>query len=292
MVEEHMFVSGHTACAGCGQALAVKLIFDTLGKEVIVVNATGCLEVFSTGYPNSAWNIPFIHSLFENAAAVASGIEAALKHKGISDVTVISQGGDGSTADIGLQALSGMWERGHNVLSICYDNEAYMNTGIQRSGLTPTNAYTTTSPTGKNWAGNWRPKKNMVEIALAHNCPYVATATVGYIPDLQKKIKKAASIKGPKFLHVLVPCPLGWGHDTDLTYEIAQLAVQTGFFPILEYEYGKLVSVIKPAQIRPVEDYLRLQRRFAHLLKEDNKKELDKIKEFVNNNIIKYNLKS
>jgi len=204
-----LFVSGHTACSGCGQSMAVKLIFNEIGPNVVVANSTGCLEVFSTAYPCSAWRVPFVHSLFENSAAVASGVEAALAHLGKTDTMVVSQAGDGGSADIGLQALSGMWERGHNILSICYDNEAYMNTGIQRSGLTPFGASTSTSPVGKEWKGNWRPKKNMPEIAMAHNCAYVATATIGYHADLIRKVRKAKSIKGPKYLQVLVPCPLG-----------------------------------------------------------------------------------
>jgi pyruvate ferredoxin oxidoreductase beta subunit len=180
-MNETLFAYGHTACAGCGQSLAARLVIDAAGKNTIVANNTGCLEVFSTSYPDSAWEVPFIHSLFENSAAVASGIEAALKYLGKKDsVNVIAQGGDGGTADIGLQALSGMLERGHDILYVCYDNEAYMNTGVQRSGLTPFDTNTTTSPSGEKSSGNIRPKKPMPEIALAHGIPYVATASSGF----------------------------------------------------------------------------------------------------------------
>jgi pyruvate ferredoxin oxidoreductase beta subunit len=285
-----MFAAGHTACSGCGQSLAAKLIFNEIGPNVIVANSTGCLEVFSTAYPYSAWRVPFIHSLFENSAAVASGVEAAMAHLGKTDTIIVSQAGDGGTADIGLQALSGMWERGQNVLSICYDNEAYMNTGIQRSGLTPFAAATSTSPVGAKWTGNWRPKKNMPEIAVAHNCAYVATATIGYYMDLIKKVRKAISIKGPKYLHVLVPCPLGWRYATELTYEISRLAVQTGLFPMFEYENGKLTATTTVSQLKPLEDYFKPQGRFAHLFKKGGEAELEKIHEYVKHNVEKYGL--
>ncbi|MCM8762960.1 MAG: thiamine pyrophosphate-dependent enzyme, partial [Candidatus Omnitrophica bacterium] len=187
-MDKDLFVYGHTACAGCGQSLASRLVLEAAGKNTIVVNNTGCLEVFSTGYPESCWGVPFIHSLFENAAAVASGIESALKYLGKKDkINVLAQGGDGGTADIGLQALSGMLERGHDVLYICYDNEAYMNTGIQRSGLTPLDTNTTTSPIGEKSLGNPRPKKPLLEIVNAHGIAYAATASVGYPQDVQRK---------------------------------------------------------------------------------------------------------
>lgn len=286
----NLFESGHTACSGCGQSLASKIIFNEIGPNVVVTNSTGCLEVFSTGYPCTSWRVPFIHSLFENSAAVASGVEAALAHLGRTDTMVVSQAGDGGTADIGLQALSGMWERGQNVLSICYDNEAYMNTGIQRSGLTPFGAATSTSPSGKKWMGNWRPKKNMPEIAVAHRCAYVATSTVGFHADLLKKVRKAMTIKGPKYLHVLVPCPLGWRHGPELTYEISRLAVQTGLFPVFEYENGSLTSVMHLPELKPVEDYFRPQGRFSHLFKKGGEKELEKIRQLVKESVEKYGI--
>jgi pyruvate ferredoxin oxidoreductase beta subunit len=283
-----LFTSGHTACAGCGQSLAARLVLDAAGPNTIIANNTGCLEVFSTKYPESSWGVPWIHSLFENAAAVASGIEAALKSQGKNEgVTVIAEAGDGGTADIGMQALSGMWERGHNILSICYDNEAYENTGIQRSGLTPFNANTTTSPYGALSFGNPRPKKPMPEIANAHGIIYVATASVGYPQDLQRKVKKAIGLKGPKYLQIHVPCPLGWGYSSNLTYQIARLAVQTGLYPLIEYENGILTGVLKIAP-KPVEEYLKIQRRFRHVV--SNPGELAKIQDIANSNIKKYSL--
>lgn len=293
MTEEtkHLFSSGHTACAGCGQAIAARLVIDAAGPNTIIANNTGCLEVFSTKYPESAWGVPWIHSLFENAAAVASGIEAGLIHLGINDkINIICQAGDGGTADIGLQALSGMWERGHNILSICYDNESYMNTGVQRSGLTPFGTNTTTTPIGGVQSlGNLRPKKPMPEIAVAHGLPYVATASTGYPQDIQKKVKKALSIKGPKYLQIHVPCPLGWRHDSQLTYSIAKLAVETGLYPLVEYENGKLANVRKLAQVKPVEEYLKYQGRFKHILTDDQ--QLKQIQAIADNNIERYGLK-
>ena len=284
-----LFKAGHTACAGCGQAIAARLVIETAGPNTIIVNNTGCLEVFSTRYPESAWNVPWIHSLFENAAAVASGVEAALIYLGKKENTnVIAQAGDGGTADIGLQALSGMLERGHDILYVCYDNEAYMNTGVQRSGLTPFNTNTSTSPIGAKSTGNIRPKKPMPEIALAHGIPYVAVASAGFIPDLQRKVKKALSIKGPKYIQIHVPCPLGWRHETDMTLEVARLAVETGLYPLIEYENGVLVSRRQIAP-KPVEEYLKVQGRFKHLL--NNPAEIKQIQEIADNNIRKYNLK-
>lgn len=288
MDNKPLFTSGHTACAGCGQAIGARLVIEAAGQNTIVANNTGCLEVFSTAFPESAWNVPFIHSLFENCAAVASGVEAALKFLGKKELTnVIAQAGDGGTADIGLQALSGMLERGHDILYVCYDNEAYMNTGIQRSGLTPFDTNTTTSPTGEKSFGNPRPKKPMPEIANAHGIPYVATASVGYPQDVQRKVKKALSIKGPKYMQIHVPCPLGWRHESALTYNVAKLAVETGLYPLIEYENGKL-SAVRQITPKPVEEYLKVQGRFKHIL--NNPEELKKIQEIANNNIQKYNL--
>ena len=285
-----LFNPGHTACAGCGQALAARLVVDTSGANTIITNNTGCLEVFSTKYPESSWGVPFIHSLFENAAAVASGVEAALKYLGKKEnINVIAQGGDGGTADIGLQALSGMWERGHDILYVCYDNEAYMNTGIQRSGLTPFNSNTTTSPVGQLSLGNIRPKKPMPEIALAHGIPYVATASSGFPQDIQNKVKKALSIKGPKYIQIHAVCPLGWRHETSVAIDIAKLAVETGLYPLIEYENGKLVSVRK-IQPKPVQEYLKTQGRFKHLLY--NPEEIKKIQALADHNIEKYNLRT
>jgi len=294
MIDEKILLTpGHTGCAGCGQALAARLVIDAAGKNTIVVNNTGCLEVFTTGYPYTSWRVPFIHSLFENAGAVASGVESALNYLGIKDnVNVIAQAGDGGFADIGLQAFSGLWERGHDILTICYDNEAYMNTGIQRSGTTPTGTNTTTTPVGKISAGNLRWKKNLVDIALAHKCVYVATASVHLPIDLQNKVKKALKMKGPKFIHILAICPLGWSSDPAETIKVTEVAVRTGFWPLVEYENGVLTKVrkIKKDELLPIEEYFKLQKRFAHLLKEENKNIVEMWKEKVKENIEKYNL--
>ena len=285
-----LFNSGHTACAGCGQSLGARLVLEAAGPNTIIANNTGCLEVFSTAYPQTAWGVPFIHSLFENCAAVASGIEGALKYLGIKDkINVIAQGGDGGTADIGLQALSGMLERGHDILYVCYDNEAYMNTGVQSSGLTPFDTNTTTSPVGSQSIGNIRPKKPMPEIAMAHGIPYVATASVGFVQDLQRKVKKALVIKGPKYIQVHVPCPLGWRHESNKTIDVGKLAVETGLYPLIEYESGQLTArrQIKPL---PVEEYLKIQGRFKHLL--NNPEAIKAIQAIADNNIKKYGLKA
>ena len=284
-----LFKPGHTACAGCGQAIAARLVIEAAGPNTIIANSTGCLEVFTTAYPETAWAVPWIHSLFENSAAVASGIEAALKYQGKKDTTnVIAQGGDGGTADIGLQALSGMLERGQDILYVCYDNEAYMNTGVQRSGLTPFDTNTTTSPAGSASMGNPRPKKPLPEICAAHGIPYVATASAAYFQDLQRKVKKALSIKGAKYIQVHVPCPLGWRHETNLTLDVARLAVDTGLYPLVEYESGVLTGRRQIAP-KPVEEYLKVQARFKHLLKSPD--EIKKIQEIADNNIKKYGLK-
>lgn len=289
MANKPLFAPGHTACAGCGQAIGARLVVDAAGPNTIIANNTGCLEVFSTRYPESAWEVPWIHSLFENAAAVASGIEAALKYLGKKEgINVIAQGGDGSTADIGLQALSGMFERGHDILYVCYDNEAYMNTGIQRSGLTPIQSATTTSPSGSGSSGNPRPKKNMPEIAVAHGIPYVATTSSGFPQDVSRKVKKALSIKGPKYIQMHVPCPLGWRHEPGKTLEVAKLAVEAGLYPLIEFENGKLSGVrkIKPA---PVEEYLKAQGRFKHII--NNPEALKQVQAFADYNIERYGLR-
>jgi len=288
---DHLLASGHTACPGCGQSLAARLVLRAAGRNVMVVNSTGCLEVFSSKYPESAWEVPWLHSLFENTSAVAAGIEAALKITGQLDrVRVIAQGGDGSTADIGLGAISGMLERGHDVLYICYDNEAYMNTGIQRSGSTPYYARTTTSPPGKVSLGNWRPKKDVPQIALAHGIPYVAVASVGYPMDLDRKVRKALSIRGPKYVQIHVPCPLGWGTAPERTIDFARLAVLTGLYPLYEVENGELRALKIPKRV-PVEEYLKEQVRFRHLFgKEDRKKEIAEIQGIADQNIEKFGL--
>jgi len=288
-MNKHFYAPGHTACAGCGQSLAVRLVLDVAGKNTIVANNTGCLEVFSTKYPESAFEVPFVHSLFENCPAVASGVEAALIYQGKKEGTnIIAQAGDGGTADIGLQSLSGMWERGHDILYICYDNEAYMNTGIQRSGLTPHLANTTTSPKGQKSTGNVRFKKPIPEIAMAHGIPYVATASICIIQDLQRKVKKALSIKGPKYLQIHVPCPLGWQYAPQQSSVIAKLAIDCGLYPLIEYEYGKLTGV-RSITPKPVEEYLKAQGRFKHLL--NDSAAIKEVQAVADANIAKYGLK-
>jgi len=271
MTEEEQLAPGHRACIGCGEALAVRLACKALGNNVIIVNATGCMEVVSSQLPYTSWRVPWIHTLFENTAAVASGIEAGLKimtKKGRrlpQDVTVVAMAGDGGTSDIGLQALSGALERGHNFLYICLDNEAYMNTGIQRSSATPYGASTTTSPAGKVSIGQVTWKKNMPAIAAAHDIPYVATACPSYPFDLMNKVSKAAAIKGPAYLHILSVCPVGWRCPTELTIRIGRLAAQTGVFPLYEVEHGKYKLNVDPPKLKPVTEYLKLQGRFRHL---------------------------
>jgi len=288
--EDNFYVSGHTACAGCGQSMAVRIVMNAAGKNTMVANSTGCLEVFSTKAPETAFGVPWIHSLFENSAAVASGIEAGLKYLNkLSEIRVISQAGDGGTGDIGLQAISGMLERGQDVLFVCYDNEAYMNTGIQRSGSTPFYANTTTSPVGKKSLGNPRPKKPMVEICAAHHIPYSATASVGNPKDVERKVKKALSIRGPKYLQIHVPCPLGWKSEPAKTLEIAKLAISTGLYPLVEYEFGRLAKAMKITSPKPVEEYLKTQGRFKHLLK--STEALQEVQEVANKNIEYYGLK-
>ncbi len=265
------FTAGHRACTGCGEALAVKLACKALGPNTIIANATGCMEVVSSQFPYTAWNVPWIHTLFENTAAVAGGIESALKvmkRKGRgpkTDVTVVAMAGDGGTADIGLQALSGALERGHDFIYMCFDNEAYMNTGIQRSSATPYGAATTTSPVGAKSIGQFSWKKNMPAIAAAHDIPYVATASPSYPFDLMDKVKKAADVKGPAYLHILSVCPTGWRCTTDIAVSIGRLAVETGIFPLYEIENGRYKLNIKPAKLKPVQDYFKLQGRFSHL---------------------------
>ena len=284
--KKDLFAHGHRACGGCGQALAARVVADAAGENTIACVATGCLEVFSSPYPDPAWRIPFLHSLFENSAAVASGVEAAYKALGKGPVNIIAQGGDGSTADIGFQSISGMFERGHNVLYVCYDNEAYMNTGVQRSSFTPYGARTTTTPTG-----NRTRKKNLPMIAADHGIPYVATATVDDFRDLQQKIKKALTIEGPKYIHILAPCPLGWGHHGELTVKVCRLAKDTGLFPIYEIVKGKLTNVRKIPVKVPVEEYLKVQGRFKHLFKRGvPSAEVAEIQEIANQNIERFNL--
>jgi pyruvate ferredoxin oxidoreductase beta subunit len=262
--------SGHRACQGCGEALGARYAVDAALRatkgQLIAANATGCLEVFSTPYPETSWQLPWIHSLFGNTAAVATGIAAAQKVKGRRDVRVLAQGGDGGTTDIGFGCLSGMFERNDDVLYICYDNEAYMNTGVQRSSATPAAARTATTPAvGAHPGNDFGQGKNLPRIAMAHGIPYVATATVADLRDLEAKVEHAMRIRGARYLHVLVPCPLGWGSASHDTIRLARLAKESGLFPVFEAESGELVSVSKIRHRVPVDEYLRPQKRFAHL---------------------------
>jgi len=262
------FAPGHRTCSGCGEAIAIRLILEATGKNVIVANATGCLEVTTTPYPETSWKVPWIHVTFENAAAVAGGIESAMRALGKTDTKVIAIGGDGGMVDIGFQCISGALERGHKITIITLDNEAYMNTGVQRSGATPFCASTTTSPAGAQSKGNDTFEKDMPAIVAAHKIPYVATASIAYPMDLQKKIKKALE-KQPSYLHVHVPCPVGWGYDSSKTVEIGKRAVETGCWNLYEIEDGKMSFTFKPKDRKPVGDYLKGQKRFKHLTDED-----------------------
>jgi len=275
------FAPGHRACIGCGEALAVRLACKALGQNVIVVNATGCMEIVASQLPYTSWRVPWIHTIFENTAAVASGVEAGLKtmiskgRRTEQGVKVVAIAGDGGTSDIGIQALSGALERGHDFLFLCFDNEAYMNTGIQRSSSTPFGASTTTSPAGKKSIGQVTWKKNMPAIVASHNVSYVATACHSYPFDLMAKVKKGLDTPGPAYIHIFSVCPTGWRCPTDLTVRIGRLAVETGIFPLYEIEDGKYKLSLELPQLRPVQDYLKLQGRFRHL-SEETIKEIQK----------------
>ena len=288
--------SGHRACQGCGEALGARYVVDAAmraaNNRVVAVNATGCLEVFSTPYPESSWQIPWMHSLFGNAPAVATGVMAALRAKGRSDIRVLAQGGDGGTVDIGFGCLSGMFERNDDVLYVCYDNEGYMNTGVQRSGRTPPAARTATTPVVGDAAGNdFGQGKNAALIAMAHEIPYVATASVADLHDLESKVTKAMGLSGARYVHVHVPCPLGWGSRPCDTIKLARLAVETGLFPLFDAEGGEITDATPIRRKVPVEDYLRPQRRFAHLFgPPPNNDALAAIQRIADRNIEKFGL--
>ena len=274
VTKREYFAPGHRACQGCAEALAVRLVAKALGQNVVVASATGCMEIVSTPFPFTNWRVPWIHVAFENAAAVATGAEGAyraLVRKGAlpeKGTVFLGMGGDGATSDIGLQALSGAFERGHRFIYVCYDNEAYMNTGVQRSSGTPFGASTTTSPAGKMKAGQVTWKKNMPEIAAAHGIPYVATACSSYPFDLMKKVEKAAKAGGPAYIHILSVCPTGWGLPSEKAVWIGRLAVETGVFPLYEVEKGRYRITVDVPALRPVGDYLKQQGRFRHLTPE------------------------
>ncbi len=296
MERTNALTSGHRACQGCGEALGARYAIDAAMRaaddKVIAVNATGCLEVFSTPYPESSWRIAWLHSLFGNAPAVATGVAAALRAKGRSDIRVIGQGGDGATVDIGFGPLSGMFERNDDVLYICYDNEAYMNTGVQRSGATPAAARTaTTQAVGPEPGNVFGQGKNVPRIAMAHEIPYVATATVADLRDLEAKVTRAMEFRGSRYLHILVPCPLGWGSQSCDTVKIARLATQSGLFPVFEAERGEVVSSTPIRQKVQVEEYLKLQSRYSHLFSPKRLDDvIDKLQAAADRNIERYNL--
>ncbi len=289
---------GHRACQGCGEALGARYALDaamraTKGK-MIAVNATGCLEVFSTPFPETSWQIAWLHSLFGNAPAVAAGVAAALRACGRTDIRVVAQGGDGGTVDIGMGCLSGMFERNDDVLYICYDNQAYMNTGVQRSGATPPYARTATTQAVGDSPGNPPGQgKSVPLIAMAHQIPYVATATVADLRDLEYKATRAMDFRGARYLHILVPCPLGWGSTPADTIKVARLAVESGLFPLFEAESGSVVASTPIRRKVPVSEYLRLQARYAHLFRPVERTEtIAQIQAIADRNMTRFNLLS
>ena len=288
---QDLFVSGHRACHGCGMALAVRHILRATGKNVIVVTPTGCLETFASPYGFSPWRVPWIHHLFENGPSVASGVAAALRAQKRDSTRVLVIAGDGSTFDIGFGALSGMLERGDDVFYICTDNGAYMNTGGQRSGATPMYAATTTHPAGKESLGKTEMMKDLPGIVAAHGTPYVATASVAYLRDLQKKVKRAMEFHGPRYLQIDTPCPSVWGFLPERTLEIGRMGSDCGLVPIFEMEDGKITGVRRINKKIPVADYLKAQARFRHLFRNARGQAvLTKIQAMADRNIEKYGL--
>ncbi|MBP7763923.1 MAG: pyruvate synthase subunit beta [Syntrophaceae bacterium] len=270
--KKELFSCGHRACSGCAEVLSVRLMCKALGDNTVVASATGCMEIVSSMFPTTAWRIPWIHVAFENAAAVASGVEAglkALRKKGKIDdryIKVVGMAGDGGTMDIGIQALSGAMERGHDMIYVCFDNEAYMNTGIQRSSGTPMGASTTTAPAGKASSGQKTWKKNMPEIMVAHEIPYVATVCPSYPLDFIRKFEKARSIEGPSYIHCFSVCPTGWRSPSETAVSMGRLAVETGVFPLFEVENGHYrMSADMPKKLKPLRSYFKPQGRFRHL---------------------------
>jgi pyruvate ferredoxin oxidoreductase beta subunit len=290
--EDDLFNPGHRACAGCGPALAMRYLTEALGENTIIAHATGCMEVVSSPYPESSWDVSWIHDVFANAPGVASGVEAAYRafdnkdgfeeYEDHDDVNFVVIGGDGATFDIGMRSLSGMMERGHDILYIAYDNEAYMNTGIQRSSSTPMGASTTTSPAGDESFGNDNTKKNMPAIAADHGCEYVATASIAKPTDFKQKIETALEHDGPKYIQVSAPCMLGWEFETDQTINVAKLGVETGMQPLFEVEDGEVTDVMTVRDRKPVDEYLEKQGRFSHLFsKEGGEEVIEKLQERV-----------
>jgi len=280
--KKSLLTSGHSMCAGCGAPIIVRAVLSVSGKNTVVSNATGCLEVATTIYPTSAWNVPWIHNTFENAAATISGVESAYqflkkKRKIKEKINFIAFGGDGGTYDIGLQSLSGALERRHRFLYVCYDNEAYMNTGNQRSSATPLGSATSTTPAGSVKSGKEIIRKSLTEIAAAHKLEYVAQASVHNLVDLTNKVKKALDCNGPSLITVIQPCPTNWGFPTDMTIYLAKAAAETCFWPLYEIENGKYHVTYMPKEKKPVEEFMKMQKRFAHLFKPQNSKVIEKI---------------
>ncbi|OYD16844.1 pyruvate ferredoxin oxidoreductase [candidate division WOR-3 bacterium JGI_Cruoil_03_51_56] len=275
---KELFSKGHRACAGCGEALAVRQILLAAQEPVVTIMPTGCLEIFSSIYPESAWQVPMIHTAFETAASTASGVEAAYRFQKKmgrlkKDIKFIAFGGDGATYDIGFAALSGAIERRQRFLYVCTDNEAYMNTGIQRSSATPYGAHTTTSPAGTKVPGKRQHRKDIVEVAIAHNIAYAAQTTVALWNDLVTKVQKALATPGPSFLNVLVPCPLGWRYPSSETIRVSRLAADTCFWPIYEHQSGYKITY-EPKTKLPIEEFLKPQGRFSHLFKDESGKKI------------------
>jgi pyruvate ferredoxin oxidoreductase beta subunit len=278
--KEELLTGGHRLCAGCGAGTVARQVMLATDTPVVVTSATGCMEVSTTIFPYSAWKVPYIHSAFENAGATCSGVEAAyrsLKRQGkiTDDMRFIAFGGDGGTYDIGLQSLSGAMERRHRMLYICYNNEAYMNTGIQRSGATPKGAHTTTAPTGKIRQGKEQFRKDLTAIMVAHEIPYVAQAAVGYWNDFITKVQKALAVDGPSFINVLQPCRLGWGYKPEDTLEMGRLAVDTCAWPLFEVENGVYKISVKPKEKKPITEFYKPQTRFKHLFRPENQSTLE-----------------
>ena len=286
-ISREEFFYGHKACAGCGGSLAVRAALKVLGPNAVSVLPAGCMSAVGFNFPQLCFSNNSIISTFAGTASMLTGVEAGLRARGYKDFTAVGFAGDGGTADIGIQALSGAIDRNDNIIYICYDNEAYMNTGIQKSGLTPFGAKTTTTPAGSNIHGNIRPKKNMFEIAAAHDIPYAATASVGYIYDFIQKVQKASQIQGTKYIHVIAPCPTGWEVAPDTTVDIAKEVVDCGLWYLAEYENGSFRLNHKPKAFTDVTAYLKKQGRFKHLTDEDIQiitASRDKKWEFINKN--------
>ena len=288
---EDRLVAGHGMCLGCGIPLIFKVILRATEDPLIIANATGCLEVCTTIFPRTSWNVTWVHSAFENAAATIAGVEAmyqSLKRKGKIPAgrkfKFLGVGGDGGTYDIGIQALSGAMERGHDIVYVCYDNNAYANTGGQRSSATPLGASATTSPAGEKSYGKVQPRKDLTRIMAAHNIPYTAQASPHRWQDLYNKAKKAFEVEGPAFLNVLCPCPTEWKYDESQSVRMAQLAVETCVWPLFEVENGKYKINFRPKEKKPVLEWLKKQGRFRHLFKEENAGVVEEIQKQVDEN--------